>query len=544
MVGGIMQNLKRYFLTFNFQLQFMAKKDSNTFFSDWLEKLQQESWQLELLISGLALFGIYESQDLLIELKMYANSNSEGLARVTQSFFIGIFAIGWKIFFINLLIHVILRGLWIGAIGLRYVSQDIDYDALKYSEYFTESLRRRVGGFDDFIEKLEKICSVLFAYTFLLFLLFFSFAFFIFQIIVISDIINNAQNFNAIPLSLAVALYLFIGFIVFIDFITLGLFKKVNDRTINKIYNAIFTFYGWTTLTFLYRPLLYNFLDNKYTRRLFYLSIPYILVIMFASNMFSNNNFAFYPPAINAQQFGNTINRMNYEDLRNEYLTEVESSVSKRRQVIPSIIINKYQNDEDYLSIFLKMDASDYKLIQKNSDIEPYWKPGFNFTLFNSVKNEDSYFTNNKALMEVKYDSLRSIRRDLKKNLRKTKDSILQKKYEAEINSINDDISKRRDISKELGNVFEEQKQNKIIQSFMDLIELEVNDLDIKPNLDCYFFRHHNNDEKGILCLYPMDSLSLGKHKIYFEKEKSTRRTDRNNNIKIKIPFYKVKNKY
>ena len=27
-------------------------------FSQWLEKLQQESWQLELIISGIALFGI------------------------------------------------------------------------------------------------------------------------------------------------------------------------------------------------------------------------------------------------------------------------------------------------------------------------------------------------------------------------------------------------------------------------------------------------------------------------------------------------------
>lgn len=302
---------------------------------------------------------------MLIELKMYTQNNSEGMARATQAFFIGIFSIGWKIFFINLLIHVILRGLWIGAIGLRYVSQDIDYEALNYSEYFTESLRKKVGGFDDFIEKLEKICSVLFAYTFLLFLLFFSLAFFLLQLILLSNLISKFQGINAMPLSFALLIYILLGFIVFIDFITVGILKKINDRTVNKIYNAIFTFYGWTTLTFLYRPLLYNFLDNTYTKRLFYFSIPYILVILFTSNIFSNNNFAYYPPPSNALQFGYTVDRMNYEDLRRAYLTEVESSISKRRQVIPNIILNKYQNDEDYLSIFLKMDASDYKIIQK-----------------------------------------------------------------------------------------------------------------------------------------------------------------------------------
>jgi len=268
----------------------MAKQDNKSFFSEWLEKLQQESWQLELLISGLALFGIYESQDLLLELRMYVQSNSEGMTRVAQSIFIGTLGVGWKIFFVNLLIHVILRGLWIGAIGLRYVSQDIDYDSLNYSTYFTEMLQKRVGEFDDFIERLEKICSVLFAYTFLLFLLFFSISFFFFQIVFLGNLTNEVSKPQAATLTIFLALYLLIGIVVFIDFITLGLFKKIEERSINRIYGYIFTFYGWTTLTFLYRPLLYNFLDNKYTKRLFYFSIPYILIMLAAPNIFSNNN--------------------------------------------------------------------------------------------------------------------------------------------------------------------------------------------------------------------------------------------------------------
>ncbi len=34
---------------------------SRSFFKEWLEKLQQESWQLELIISGFALYGVYNS---------------------------------------------------------------------------------------------------------------------------------------------------------------------------------------------------------------------------------------------------------------------------------------------------------------------------------------------------------------------------------------------------------------------------------------------------------------------------------------------------
>jgi hypothetical protein len=38
-----------------------SNHDSKSVFKEWLEKLQQESWQLELLISGFVAFGIYSA---------------------------------------------------------------------------------------------------------------------------------------------------------------------------------------------------------------------------------------------------------------------------------------------------------------------------------------------------------------------------------------------------------------------------------------------------------------------------------------------------
>ncbi|MFT6810745.1 MAG: hypothetical protein ACJA01_003990 [Saprospiraceae bacterium] len=116
------------------------KNKKENFFSEWLEQLQQESWQLELLISGLALFGIWESRGSLQKLEYYFDVNviSE------YSAYVGILMLvlwsGWAIFLINLLIHIIVRGLWIGAIGLRYVSGDIDFDTFNYSDIFIKYL--------------------------------------------------------------------------------------------------------------------------------------------------------------------------------------------------------------------------------------------------------------------------------------------------------------------------------------------------------------------------------------------------------------------
>ena len=45
-------------------------------FKKWLDKLQQESWQLELLISGFAIFGLFSAFEPL-QLKFQETLNSE-----------------------------------------------------------------------------------------------------------------------------------------------------------------------------------------------------------------------------------------------------------------------------------------------------------------------------------------------------------------------------------------------------------------------------------------------------------------------------------
>ena len=62
-------------------------QDKKALFSEWLEKLQQESWQLELLISGLALFSIWESQYMLQRLDYFIQVESiDSIKRYLQSF--------------------------------------------------------------------------------------------------------------------------------------------------------------------------------------------------------------------------------------------------------------------------------------------------------------------------------------------------------------------------------------------------------------------------------------------------------------------------
>jgi len=246
-------------------------------FKELLKRLQEESWQLELLISGFAIFGLFTAYPT-IELAMRDAQNSE------QIYTFVIYVIAWTscgILIINLLLHVLLRGLWIGALGLRYVSGDIDYDSLKYSPKFTKYLKKRVGSFDKYIATLEDYCSVIFAITFLLIFYVLAITFTVLVIALIATyLLGNDDLPGWLSKGVGITLMLFIIFgmlFTLLDFITLGFLKK--KKWISRIYFPMYWVFSFITLSFLYRSLVYNFLDNKFGKRLSFALVPFYFLV-------------------------------------------------------------------------------------------------------------------------------------------------------------------------------------------------------------------------------------------------------------------------
>jgi len=257
------------------------EKGKNNTFTKWLEILQQESWQLELLISGFAIFllvGSYEPlQNLDYQIRLLSSgSNYYGVLEIPYQVVLG----AWYVLMINLITHVLLRGLWISTIGLRYISGDIDFDILKISPKFDRFLRRRIVNFDLYIQKLEKICSSVFGFTFLIIFILISGGLFVIGILImvwtmeaISTSFGGRWVLVFIPFLI---LYLVGGFIYFIDFITLGWLKR--KKRIARFYYPIYRFFSAITLAFIYRPLYYNMVDNKFGRGVVLFLIPYLIV--------------------------------------------------------------------------------------------------------------------------------------------------------------------------------------------------------------------------------------------------------------------------
>ena len=530
-------------------------KDKKNIFSEWLEKLQQESWQLELLISGFALFGIWESKDLLQAFSDYINVNNPVDSNAVTIF--KIFGLmlkaAWAVFFINLLIHVILRGLWIGAIGLRYVSGDIEYDSLNFSTYFNEYFKRKVGHFDDYIERLEKVCSVIFAYTFLLFFIFLSSAIFIIFTIFLVKIIDLFADFNSagFPL-LFLLLFLFLGLIVFIDFITLGAFKKVQNKNFSKAYSYVYRFFSTITLSFIYRPLLYNFVDYKYTRRLFWFSIPYVFIITIVIPNFSLEANPYFPSLSSKNKHFNLTSKQivswnNYDDLREEHL-----SISRdKRKIIQLISLKKQEFTGAYGSFFLRQLRSDQTYISQKYGITPFRKSGLRHRMFTG-KQKDSLLTNienQKASAVLKILKERKAKKNKDTLSIKIKDDFM-KGYNYGIHgefpmNLDEYLAYKLDSTKLYWDQkIEKIKENKLLKikdALMDFNEISIDGKPYNKDLSCKFFMHPNFKEKGLICYFPIDSLGLGEHILTLNRSLySATFTDSTYTKTINIPFWKT----
>ena len=303
----------------------MSKNYDKPSFKKLLDRLQEDSWQLELLISGFAIFGLFYAIEPVKQAAIEALKGGETI------FFNVLYTVKIFLFIMifNLTIHIVLRGLWIGALGLRYVSGEIDYDNLNYSEKFTNYLKKKVGSFDDYIGKLEDYCSVIFAISFLL--VFYSIAMTIFGVIT-SFIGNSFFGNEDLPKWISkgvgwtvMGIFLFGAFLTFFDLVTAGLLKK--KQWVSKIYFPFYWVFSILTLSFLYRPLVYNFLDNKFGKRISLFLIPfYMLIIVVSTFYYQKSNF------FTGQNASSTIiaNHNNYEDLKDTYRLSIDFTIQSK----------------------------------------------------------------------------------------------------------------------------------------------------------------------------------------------------------------------
>ncbi|RKN05780.1 hypothetical protein D7035_21240, partial [Aquimarina sp. AD1] len=140
--------------------------------NNWLQRLKDESWEAELLVSAIAIFGTFQ---LFKVINWVTNMFIDWL--VPEQYIVGYFISFMGLLAVSILvsmfvIHFLLRAYWIGLVGLNSVFPDYSLKDSVYSEIYTKRILAILPKLKDSIQKIDDLCSVTFSAAFAILLIY------------------------------------------------------------------------------------------------------------------------------------------------------------------------------------------------------------------------------------------------------------------------------------------------------------------------------------------------------------------------------------
>lgn len=312
--------------------------DNNYDKKTWLKRLQYDSWEPEILISGIVIYGLFKIFPSVEDLGIYLNNYGGKFmtqGNVDDNIIILVeISLSWLI--AGFIIHLLLRSIWVAYIGLSYLHNgNIDVKKLKYKERFTKQISKRFQ-YESLIEKLEKACSSVFSLSFLFFMNVLGFIF-LFTLLGIFLFIALKLFPEQTDYSILSVILVTLFLINIIDYLTLGLLKRL--PYVNKIYYPIYKFISFITLAPLYKNIYYSFILIYKKRTVIFFLVGFILITAFS---YVNKSTTLYSGTL-LKPFENKENVLKPEN----YLDQYGGKISEKLW-IPSQTINS-----NYLEAFV-----------------------------------------------------------------------------------------------------------------------------------------------------------------------------------------------
>ena len=138
----------------------------------WLARVQEQSWEPEIIISGIVLFALYQIPELIGRLAHFLTNYSLSIfsGGTADEALISLLMVANVWLIIGFTAHLFLRSVWVAYVGLSYVYKEgIRVDRLRFRERYKQLLFKDTG-FRNNIIRLERVCSTTFAVSFLLFM--------------------------------------------------------------------------------------------------------------------------------------------------------------------------------------------------------------------------------------------------------------------------------------------------------------------------------------------------------------------------------------
>ncbi|GJM35713.1 MAG: hypothetical protein DHS20C18_47140 [Saprospiraceae bacterium] len=249
----------------------------------WLQILEAESWQAELLISGLAIYASLQLPEMLIDLYDWI------LLHLSEGYLSPLFYTIWylmivsSMLIVNFILHFVLRALWIGMVGLVSVYPNgINRDSDMYSVYFMERLIKDFPDVNEFNLSLDRIASQLFAFSFAG-----AFGMLSFSILLVCFLLITSLIHLLVPAWPEQQIFYVLLFLLIITSISTGMLnsKSIRDKEWVKKIHYPFTIKVVSRLiyTIFYKPInyiTYIFFTNNKKKQAITTFILYLVVVM------------------------------------------------------------------------------------------------------------------------------------------------------------------------------------------------------------------------------------------------------------------------
>ncbi|NRA92554.1 MAG: hypothetical protein HRU26_07690 [Psychroserpens sp.] len=294
----------------------------------WLKDLQENSWELELFISGGAIFTLFQMSDIWINWM-----ENLGIISIVpgRSIYLLIGTIGIETLKLGFILHLLLRALWLSMVCINYVyPSGIKSKRQKLRKPFkditdeTRDLQKQIIGTD-------KLCGIVMylsiSSTFLLAGLMFSFY-------VVYSLPLSLNIYDGFGFLLNVVLLIFLLYLI--DLVFAGLFRKM--KYVSYIVYPFFSILDFLSLRVLFRKPAQLFLSNV-PKWKFVLSLITFLSLALTLTYLNTYKIMHWPNVFDARNYkGQMVN--NPIVISNQFYRSEQTGESVTAINIQSKIIN------------------------------------------------------------------------------------------------------------------------------------------------------------------------------------------------------------
>lgn len=315
---------------------------------NWLTKIQNNSWEPEIIISGfsIAFFFILPKYIYNFTAMLIQDFGADALLSLIQYAFMIVIITSLKVLFIG---HLVLRGLWTGLVGLSYVFPDGIRKERLEKELKNFTFKKPI----ELVIEIEKICSLFFSFAFMIIMNLIKIMMLYF-VAIIGNIIFYQFNFNSAQMQVAQLTFLTTVIMIFVLFQTLKR-KKIEEQISTSVSSH----------------LIYTFTTNISKKRMILILLGFILITIPLSYS-SIANFKF-----DVRRNQKTTNSSLAFVDQNNYLDKKDSGLRIQRAALNSFLIensslelyiSSYKREENLIRD-IQVNYEKYELIMPDVDI-------------------------------------------------------------------------------------------------------------------------------------------------------------------------------